>query len=63
MKQVSVFVPNEVEQMITGMPTSTLEEVQQAGENCSRGMKTVLVTLGSKGAMPLKRGSPGVPCS
>lgn len=57
-KQASVFVPNEVElQMITGMPTSTLEEVQQAGEKLLReGMKTVLVTLGSKGAMLLKEG-------
>ncbi len=57
-KKVSVFVPNEVElQMITDMPTSTMEEVQKAGESLlERGVKTVLVTLGARGALLLQDG-------
>lgn len=57
-QKVAVFVPNEVElEMITGLPTSTIEEVEEAGKSLlEKGVKTVLVTLGARGALLIEEG-------
>ena len=51
--RVSVLVPNETElELITGMPVETMAEITEAARSLlSRGLKKVIVTLGSKGSM------------
>lgn len=48
-----ILVPNEIETaMLTGMPTGTLEEVTEAARALQTwGVKTVVITLGSRGAL------------
>jgi len=48
-----VLIPNEIEAaMITGMPTDTTEQAEAAArELLARGAKTVILTLGSRGAL------------
>lgn len=49
------FVPNETElEILTGMPVSTMEEIEQAADTLlQRGLKNLIVTLGEKGALYL----------
>lgn len=51
-KSVDFFVPNETElASLTGMTTETLEEVEKAAQALiRRGLKRVMVTLGSRGS-------------
>ncbi len=48
-----ILIPNEIEaSMLTGMPTGTLPEVTAAARKLQEwGVKTVLITLGSRGAL------------
>lgn len=47
------FMPNETElEILTGMPVSTDEEVQLAGQSLlKRGLKNLIITLGSRGSL------------
>lgn len=51
-RQVSFLVPNETElALLSGMPTSTDEETVAAARNLiAKGIRTVIVTLGGRGA-------------
>ncbi|UGX84860.1 ribokinase [Phyllobacterium meliloti] len=50
--KVTFLVPNESElALLTGMPTETDEQIEKAAHSLiSRGIRTVIVTLGSRGA-------------
>ncbi len=52
-KTVDIFIPNETElETITGMPTETDEQVEQAAKLLlHKGIGTVIVTLGERGSM------------
>jgi ribokinase len=56
-KSVSFFAPNETElQTLTGMPTATLADTKAAARTLiEKGMATIIVTLGEKGALLLTR--------
>ncbi|MBP3231141.1 MAG: ribokinase [Anaerovibrio sp.] len=51
------FVPNETElSILTGMPTGTEEQVKAAAQTLvDKGLKNVIVTMGSKGSMWLSK--------
>ena len=51
------FVPNETElSILTGMPTNTLGEIKAAAQTLvDKGLKNVIVTMGSKGSMWLTK--------
>jgi len=51
--KVDFIKPNETElSMLTGMPTNTIEEIEQAARKLNeKGLKNVIVTLGKKGSM------------
>ena len=51
------FVPNETElAILTGMPTDTEEQVKAAAQTLvDKGLKNVIVTMGSKGSMWLSK--------
>ncbi|WP_051533435.1 PfkB family carbohydrate kinase [Anaerovibrio sp. RM50] len=51
------FVPNETElSILTGMPTNSLEEIKAAAQTLvDKGLKNVIVTMGSKGSMWLTK--------
>jgi ribokinase len=57
---VDVCVPNETElRMLTARPTDTVEDVAAAAESLrARGMGTVIVTLGPRGALLVGAGAP-----
>ena len=48
-----VFIPNETEtEIITGLPVETLDEISAAGQRLREmGSKTVIITLGDRGAL------------
>ena len=52
-RDVSFFVPNETElAILTGMPVATEEEIGKAAISLvKKGVETVIVTLGSRGAL------------
>ncbi len=56
--KVTIFTPNETEaEILTGMPVTTPEEAEKAaGALRARGVETVVVTLGSKGALLVREG-------
>ena len=51
--QCDFFMPNETElAILTEMPVSTLDEVEAAAKSLvNRGLKNVIVTMGSHGSM------------
>jgi len=51
--KLSMFVPNETElETITKMPVSSVEEIEAAAKSLvEKGVETVIVTMGSKGAL------------
>lgn len=55
-----VIIPNEVEAaMLTGIATDTLEGVEAAGRALhAKGAKSVIITLGKRGAMFMEDGQP-----
>jgi ribokinase len=57
---VDVCIPNETElRALTGRPTDTLEDVATAAERLrARGVGSVIVTLGSRGALLVGAGGP-----
>ena len=54
------FVPNETElALLTGMPVQTLEEIQTAAQTIlDRGVRNVIVTMGSRGVLWLSAAGP-----
>src|SRR5579863_6260711 len=52
-RDVSFFVPNETElAILTGMPVGTDDEIGQAAQSLvKKGVETVILTLGSRGAL------------
>ena len=56
-RNVSIFAPNETElQTLTSMPTGTLDEVKAAARSLlSKGLQTIIVTLGEKGSLLLTK--------
>jgi ribokinase len=60
LRLVDVCVPNETElRTLTGRPTDTLADVAAAAESLrARGVGTVIVTLGPRGALLVGAGSP-----
>lgn len=53
--KVDYFTPNETElAALTGMPTDSIESIEEAGRSLiAKGVKNLLVTLGSKGVLYL----------
>ncbi|OOS00665.1 ribokinase [Canicola haemoglobinophilus] len=51
------FMPNETElEILTGLPVETLEQIEQAAELLlNKGLKNLIVTLGSRGALWLSQ--------
>jgi len=51
--QCEFFMPNETElEILTGLPTSTDEEVLRAGQMLlGRGLKNLIITLGNRGSV------------
>lgn len=54
---VDILTPNESElELLTGLPTSSIDEVKIAGESLiKKGVKNLIVTLGKKGSLHLTR--------
>jgi ribokinase len=54
--RVALLIPNETElEILTGLPVQTAEQVESAAKTLlQKGVKTVIVTLGEKGAMLVK---------
>ena len=51
--QLDMLVPNETElEILTGLPVDTLEQIETAAKSLTdKGVKKVIVTMGSKGAL------------
>jgi ribokinase len=58
LKLVDIIIPNEIEtETLTGLPTKTENEVLVAGRNLlSKGVETVILTLGDRGSLLLNEG-------
>jgi ribokinase len=55
---VDILTPNETElELLSGLPTSTLDEVEKAGQLLiQKGVSELIVTLGSQGSMHVRAG-------
>lgn len=62
LRLTDIIIPNEIEAaMLTGMPTDTKEQAEAAARALqARGPKTVILTLGKRGAMYVEGDNPAV---
>lgn len=62
LEKVDVLVPNELEAgMLSGMPVETLEQAEHAGRHLlAAGAGSIIITLGSQGALVIQRGTAAV---
>ena len=53
LRQISIITPNETEaELLTGIPVTDIDSATRAAANlASRGVATVIITLGKKGAL------------